>query len=288
MQLCAVGLSVALLLQPGLSGEEGKGSAEGLLRKAREALEKGDAGAALDLAAKAVARAPKDPQAYLVRGAAYEAAAKHTEAAADYSRAVELDPRAAEAYQRRGGVNFKLGRVAASLADFDKFLELRPKRRAGHWQRGICCYYLGRYEEGARQFAAYQNVDANDVENAVWHYLCLARARGRDKARAALLPPGKDPRIPMAQVYALFKGDAKPADVLAAARAGKATPAQRRDRLFYAHLYLGLYYDSEGDRRQALEQLTRAVAAYALGPYMWDVARVHRDRLRRELAKQER
>jgi hypothetical protein len=92
----------------------------------------------------------------------------------------------------------------------------------------------------------------------------------------------------MKEIFALFKGDVRPADVLAGARAGKATPGERRERLFYAHLYLGLYYDLEGERRQALDHLTQAASAYDLGPYMWDVARVHRDRLRRDRGAKQR
>ena len=62
-----------------------------------------------------------------------------------------------------------------SLADFDKFLALRPAEKNGHWKRGISLYYAGRFEDGKKQFEGYENVDTNDVENAVWHFLCNAR-----------------------------------------------------------------------------------------------------------------
>ena len=52
-------------------------------------------------------------------------------------------------------------------------------------------------------------------------------------------------------------------------------------RLFYAHLYLGLYYDSLGDKKQALEHMTRAAGDYKISHYMGDVARVHRDILQK-------
>jgi lipoprotein NlpI len=285
MRLALACASAGLLACGVLWASDAGRSAEALLRRAREALDKGDAAAALKFAGKAVGMEPKSARAHLLRGQAHEAACKNDEAVGDYSRALALDGKLAEAYQRRGGASFKLGRVKDSLADFDRYLELRPEARPGHWQRGISLYYLGRYDEGARQFASYQSVDSKDVENGVWHYLCLARAKGRARGRAAMLEIGKDPRVPMTEVYALFKGEARPADVLAAARAGKAPAALRKQQLFYADLYLGLYYDSEGDKNQALDHLTRAVEAYALGPYMWDVARVHRDLLRQELAK---
>jgi len=42
------------------------------------------------------------------------------------------------------------------------------------------------------QFEGYENVDTNDVENAVWHFMCVARKDGVEKARAGLLKIGKE------------------------------------------------------------------------------------------------
>jgi lipoprotein NlpI len=44
--------------------------------------------------------------------------------------------------------------------------------------------------------------------------------------------------------------------------------------LFYAHLYIGLYYEAAGDAKAAREHLERAVS-YRANHYMGDVARVH-------------
>ena len=118
-------------------------------------------------------------------------------------------------------------------------------------------------------------VDTNDVENAVWHYLCNARAVGVEKARAAMLKIGKDRRVPMMEVYALYAGKAKPDDVLTAARAGEPSKDDLNRRLFYAHLYLGLYYEVSGDARKARSHLELAADKYRIGHYMGDVARVH-------------
>ena len=49
-------------------------------------------------------------------------------------------------------------------------------------------------------------------------------------------------------------------------------------RRFYAHLYLGLYYESLGDPQRALRHLTSATE-HRIGHYMWDVARVARNTL---------
>jgi lipoprotein NlpI len=246
-----------------------------LLQGVARALKQGQNQEALALAEKAVQADAKNPRALLARGLAYEALQKHAEAVADFGQVIALDPKAAEAYNRRGSERLKQGKIAEAVADFDKFLELRPQEYSGHWKRGIALYYLGKFDEGRKQFGAYEQVDANDVENAVWHFLCNARLVGVAKARAQLLKVGNDKRVPLMQVYALFKGEAKPDDVLAAATAGQPPAAELRSRLFYAHLYLGLYYEAAGDAKRALEHLSKAAGEHYLPGYMGDVARVH-------------
>ena len=104
-----------------------------------------------------------------------------------------------------------------------------------------------------------------------------AKVDGVDKARQSILKIGKDARVPMMKVYDLYRGVAKPEDVLAAARDEKLTPEQLNRTHFYAHLYVGLYYDATGDKKRALEHLTEAAQKYPIEHYMWDVARVARD-----------
>jgi lipoprotein NlpI len=239
------------------------------------AAETGDADKALEQAKKAVAAHPQDAETWFARGVILSALHKPAEAVADFDQVLQLDPKKVEAYDRRGSEEFKLGRFTESVADFDRFLEARPDERPGHWRRGISLYYAGKYDEGRKQFAGYEKVDANDVENAVWHFLCAARADGVDKARASMLKIGKDSRVPLMKVYDLFHGDAKPEDVLAAARAGDPSKEELNSRLFYAHLYLGLYYEAIGDNKQALEHMTLAAHKHTIGEYMGEVARVH-------------
>jgi lipoprotein NlpI len=275
-------VGVVLLVLASAAPSRGE-TVEELLEKAGAALKDGRPDEALKYAEKAVAAAPKNAAAHLTRGAAHEQLREHAEAVADFGRAIEIDPKLAEAYNRRGSEQFKLGKVKESLADFDRFLELRPEERDGHWKRGISLYYAGRFEDGRKQFEGYEKVDTNDVENAVWHYLCNARAASAEKARKEVLKIGKDRRVPMMEVYALFAGRLKPEDVLTAARAGEPRGEELNRRLFYAHLYLGLYHETEGDRKKAYEHLRAAADEHRIGHYMWDVARVHRDMLKKEL-----
>ena len=176
-------------------------------------------------------------------------------------------------------------RPNSSIADFDMYITLVPKAKVSHWQRGISYYYAGRWDDGIAQFEGYQTYDSNDVENAVWRFMCMARKDGIAKARKEILKIGDDKRVPMRQVYDLYAGKLKPDDVLAAAQAGEPAREVLNRQLFYAHLYVGIYHELEGNKKRALEHLQKAAAEHRIGHYMWDVARVHRDLLRKELEK---
>jgi lipoprotein NlpI len=260
---------------------------EDYLQQAQRALMKKDANKALEWANKAIDADAKDSRGYLLRGGAYAALRQHDKAIADFTKCLELDPKRALAYQHRGSEQFKLGHIRESLADFDAYLQRNPKAAPGHWQRGIALYYAGRFADGRKQFQDGEKVFPDDVENAVWHFLCNAKIKGIDKARGYVLKIGKDKRVPMMEVYDLFLGKCKPADVLAAAEAGDVAAALRKQQRFYAHLYLGLYYDATGDKRKALEHLALAEDKYRVDHFMADVAHVHAEFLRKE-AKNER
>jgi lipoprotein NlpI len=223
-----------------------------------------------------IAQQPRQANLVLLRAQVRETLGQLQPALEDYSRALAIDPALSEAYDGRGSVYFKLGKIDQSLADFDKYLQARPDQMASHWRRGITCYYAGKYAEGAKQFEMYQTVDSNDVENAVWHFLCVVRRDGLEAAkRQGLLPIGNDPRVPMMVVYRLFRDEAKPDDVLAACDTGSPDAAALKKRRFYAHLYLGLYYEAYNQEQKSLDHIKLAAKDYAVPGYMADVARVH-------------
>ncbi len=180
----------------------------------------------------------------------------------------------AAVYNRRGVEQFKLGHIQQSLADFDRAIDLDLAQAPYHWQRGIALYYAGRYDDGRKQFELHQTVNGNDVENAAWRYLCMARAGTVEAARASILPIEHDSRVPMMQIYALYKGELAVDDVLAAARAGNPPADVLNERLFYAHLYIGLYYEAAGKSKQARDHIAQAVK-HKVDHYMGHVARVH-------------
>jgi lipoprotein NlpI len=202
--------------------------------------------------------------------------------------AIDQDPKAALAFYVRGRERFRAGQFRDAVADFDRYIALRPDVAPRQWERGIACYYAGMFAEGAQQFESYQEFDGQDVENSVWRYLCLVPNWGLARAQATVLPIESDHRVPMMQVYELYRGQKKPDDVLAAARAGNPEDEVLAGRMFYAHLYLGLWYDARGDRQSARRYLELAADEKLkdnrrINRFMWDVARVHYGKLRREL-----
>jgi lipoprotein NlpI len=174
----------------------------------------------------------------------------------------------------RAVADFERGRIEESVDGFDALVRMRPDAMPQLWQRGIALYYAGRYAECREQFEAHRKVNPADVENAAWHFLCVARAESPARAQAALLPVGRDRRVPMAQIYRMFEGVMAPDAVLAAGGAD-------RGAQFYARLYVGLYFEATGDARRAFEHLTVAADKRfaSVGGYMHTVAKVHVSKL---------
>ena len=184
-------------------------------------------------------------------------------------------PAQPQAIFERAVADFLGGRIAESVAGFDTLARLDPDRAPQLWQRGIALYYAGRYKDCRQQFESHRTVNPNDVENAAWHFLCVARGESPQSARAALLPVGPDSRAPMRQIYDMFRGSLTPDAVLAAAGA-------RPESQFYAHLYVGLYAEAVGNKNLALEHIRAAADdRFAVGGYMHAVAKLHLDRLER-------
>jgi lipoprotein NlpI len=227
------------------------------------------------LAKKAVELDPKNYVIHYAAGRAHLALRQNAEALKALTEVIRLEPKFERVYNLRGDAHFKLGNFKESVADYDEYLKARPKDAPDHWKRGISLYYAGRFKDGVEQFELHRKVNPEDVENSAWHYLCNARANTPKKAREDLIPVKDDARVPMKQVLELFAGKIKPKDVLDAAENAKLKDEPLKEARFYAHLYVALYYESEGDAKKCLEHMTEAAEKYKIGHYMWDVADVH-------------
>ena len=178
----------------------------------------------------------------------------------------------AQATFDRAVSDFLSGRVIESADGFDRVARLLPNDAARLWQRGIALYYAGRYQDCREQFESHRMVNPADVENAAWHFLCVARLESPDAARAALLPVGLDGRSPMPEIYEMFQGQMTPDEVLESVTAARSSE-------FYARLYVGLYYDALGDGDRAREHIRIAADDRFGSGYMQSVAQIHFDAL---------
>ncbi|RMG40600.1 MAG: hypothetical protein D6725_03000 [Planctomycetota bacterium] len=191
------------------------------------------------------------------------------------SNRIEQGERDVSLFSRRGDLAFFCGDFSAALQDYDRMIELDPRLARSHWRRGIVLYFLERYGESAKQFAAYHQFDAVDRENGLWYFLARARQIGIAKARREMLHYTRPDRPPMNELYRVYAGKLDPERLR-----GSVLEAGQHAKLFYTALYLGLYFELQGRRRDAAAMLQTAVASRwpqqaGYGPsYMWHVARL--------------
>ena len=178
-------------------------------------------------------------------------------------------------FQSLGVKQFFNAEIKESIASWDKYLAKHPEDMPYHWQRGIALYYAERWHDGRAQFESHVKVNPQDVENSVWHFLCVAREVSVEAARKALLPVTQDVRVPMREVLNLFAGKGTSAAVIAAAEAVETGEQQKRDALCFAHLYLGLYEEAMGHKEEAKRHLLLSAKDYSMPHYMGKVAQLH-------------
>ena len=232
---------------------------------------------ALELAEKAARQFPDRPEPHYFRGRIEDTFRHFDESLKSIELGLMKDPGFADLWQLKGIVEFQLARPGDSAASFDQYLSLRPAQTPYHWQRGISFYYAGEFRKGVDQFKIHESVNATDVENIFWHFLCNSRVVGHEKARRSLLPlkPG-DSRIPMKQIYGLLRGTNTPEDVIQAAMdESGGNKIFMENHLCYAHLYLGLYWEALGENEKAFVHIEKAANEFRQEHYMGDVARVH-------------
>ncbi len=203
--------------------------------------------------------------------------------ALEFDRAAGLaEQLAATAAEDRSGDQYRLraadallrsGRPEKAVPLFDEFAKKYPDQKPYLWQRGIALYFVGRFADGAEQFEVHRQVNSNDVENAAWHYLCVAKNDSPETADSLLLPAPGDPREPMEQVLEMFR-HRQPRRVTERLAELKQAGSLTESAQFYGQLYLGLYADAVSDRATAAKHMKRAVD-HAPRNYMGDVARVY-------------
>ena len=210
--------------------------------------------------------------------------------ASDATTKLEADGKNLDAFSRRGDAYFFLGQFDKSVSDYSEMTKLDESLANSHWRRGIALFYAKQFQAAATQFENYHSFDQVDRENGIWRYLSQYKAYGQKKAREGLLKYEKDDREPFPSVYKLFAGATTPRQIFDVIDKAEISKDEREQRLFYAHLYIGLNYAVEGDdaaaqRHLRLSTLNTWGPRAGYGPsYMWQVGRVHEELLRAKLA----
>ena len=117
-----------------------------LVKQAREALDRGDSDAAIDLCVKAIDLDSNCAEAYYNRGNAHDEKEEYDLAIADYSKAIELDPGDAEAYYNRGNAHDEKEEYDLAIADYSKAIELAPDDAEAYYNRGNARDKKGEYD----------------------------------------------------------------------------------------------------------------------------------------------
>lgn len=288
MKAACLAMSLCLLVTPPFARHSIAQDASGdPNQRAANALAEKRYDEAIRFAGEAITAGENQPGGYALRAKAYIASGKSAEAIADLSRLLEMNRKQPRLLEIRGTEKFKLRKFQEAIADFDRECRLEPAREPWHWKRGLAYYYAGQYAKGRDQFQQYHDREDNDVENAVWGVLCMARMKdvGLKKAQADILVVRRDPRVPMMQVYSLFAGKVQADDVLRAIERGQPDKRERNSRTFYGHLYLGLYFDMVGQPKSAIEHLKIGVG-HPIEHFMWDIAKLHLAILQEAVDKQ--
>ncbi len=98
------------------------------------------------------------------------------------------DPVTPDKLYEQGVKSFFEAKPKESVAAFDELIRLEPSAKPQLWQRGLALYYTGDYKAGREQFEVHQTVNTADVENAAWHFICVARQDNVEAARKVLIP----------------------------------------------------------------------------------------------------
>lgn len=159
-------------------------------------------------------------------------------------------------HHQRAEILFRLGKYPESVADYETATRAgEPHDEDSCWELGLAHYYAGDFAKGAAQFARYHEVGPSDVENGLWHFLCLAKAEGVEKARAAMVKYTRMREAPFPALWALYRGEGN----VEAVHESIANAPPRETSRFYAHYYVGKFHEANGDTEKALEEIRRAL-----------------------------
>jgi len=109
---------------------------------------------------KALEIDPRDADAYINRGIAYQREGKYEQAISDFNEAIEIDPKDADAYILRGHAYAHKGYCGQAISDdseqaisdFNKALEINPRDEDTYINRGLTYAEKGQYDQAISDY----------------------------------------------------------------------------------------------------------------------------------------
>ena len=182
-------------------------------------------------------------------------------------------------HHERAGVLFRMDRFEEAVKDYDMAVRFgRPHSGDSCWERGLALYYTGDFRGGEEQFYRYHRVGPLDIENGLWRFLCIAEEEGTEKAREAILDYSQKVRMPFPALLDLYLERGTAEAVVEQAKERTPPPRQLTTNLFYAHYYIGKYYEIIEDEERALLHVREALK-HSIAHFMYACAQADERRL---------
>ncbi|HVK11237.1 MAG TPA: tetratricopeptide repeat protein, partial [Gemmataceae bacterium] len=137
---------------------------------------------------------PDHSHAFCCRGNAFQNLRRFDDAAADYTKAVELDPKHAHAWNNRGLTYLRMGQAGKAVVDFSLAIELDPKGALAWCNRGNAYYKLGKPDKAIADYSRAIALDPTHARawtgrGAAYNELGHADKAVADHSRAIDLDP---------------------------------------------------------------------------------------------------
>jgi tetratricopeptide (TPR) repeat protein len=209
---------------------------------------------------KTVELDPKNGRAYYYRATLSDDDAK---ARADLDKAIGIDPSFPYSYYKRGRIHKKAGDLAKAAADFSKAVELDSESGQGKRLLALTLFQAAKspedYAKAAAEFKAAATLQKDNPYNALWEYIALRRAGGKESAAGLEAVREKLPAGWESGLLGLFTGKTTPEELESKAAAAS-DPKKSAELKCEAFFYTAQYFLINGDSARARTALKNCLA----------------------------
>lgn len=107
---------------------------------------------ALEWYEKAIAKDPKNAEAWYNKGLSLGNLGKEEDEIKSYDKAIKIKPDYGDAWNNKGFVFAKLGKLEESIKYFEKAIKIKPDYAGAWYNKGLSLWKLGKHEESIKYF----------------------------------------------------------------------------------------------------------------------------------------